>query len=138
VTVEFVPHFSDICKRCGFFLFCQSCRCLSLAPMQLVTKLFGSYSYYQMWLCRIWSRNAENSSALFYVVKRVTKSHVSKECGSFANWAFCTFLTNFWQIFDKFWQFFDSFWETFDNLTTVCQLFFHFILNSVSYCMTQI
>jgi hypothetical protein len=28
--------------------------------------------YYQMRLCRIWSRNAENSSALFYVVKRVT------------------------------------------------------------------
>jgi hypothetical protein len=35
----------------------------------------SSYSYYQMRLCRIWSRNAENSSALFYVVKNVTKSH---------------------------------------------------------------
>jgi hypothetical protein len=43
------------------------------------------YYYYQMQLCRIWSRNADNSSALFYEVKNVTKSHVCKECVSFAN-----------------------------------------------------
>jgi hypothetical protein len=46
---------------------------------------FEGVSYYQMRLCRIWSKNAENSSALFYVVKNVTKSHVCIECVSFAN-----------------------------------------------------
>jgi hypothetical protein len=39
-------------------------------------KSFHQYiSCYQMRLCRIWSRNAKNFSALFYVVKSVTKSH---------------------------------------------------------------
>jgi hypothetical protein len=35
----------------------------------------SSSGYYQMRLCRIWSRKAKNFSALFYVVKSVTKSH---------------------------------------------------------------
>jgi hypothetical protein len=59
---------------------------LPLNLSQQVSELFNSC--YQMRLCRIWSRNAENSSALFYVVKRVTKSHVflwCRHCGSFAS-----------------------------------------------------
>jgi hypothetical protein len=42
---------------------------------QLSSSSSSSYSYYQMRLCGIWSRNAKNFSALFYVVKNVTKSH---------------------------------------------------------------
>jgi hypothetical protein len=43
------------------------------------------YYYYQMRLCRIWSRNAEKSSALFYVVKNVTFFQWCIDCGTFAN-----------------------------------------------------
>jgi hypothetical protein len=42
---------------------------------QLSSSYYYYYYYYQMRLCSIWSRDAENSSALFYVVKNVTKCH---------------------------------------------------------------
>jgi hypothetical protein len=34
--------FLTFVRDVDFFLICQSCRCLSLAPSQLVTELFGS------------------------------------------------------------------------------------------------
>jgi hypothetical protein len=34
--------FLTFVRDVDFFLFCQSCRCLSLAPSQLVTELLGS------------------------------------------------------------------------------------------------
>jgi hypothetical protein len=122
----------------------------------------GAPTYYQMRLCRIWSRNAENFSALFYVLKNVTKSHCI-DCGTFPNWAFwlrccqCfdNFLTTCWQFFFTFfllcgiksydnfdnfltffWQLFVNFltsWHLFENvLTTFWQLFFFFL----EFCLT--
>jgi hypothetical protein len=47
-------------------------------------------------ICRIWSRNAENFSALFYVVKRVTKSQFSVV---YRMWRFLHFFDNFLTFF---------------------------------------
>jgi hypothetical protein len=63
----------------------------------------------------------------FLCSKNVTKSHVFLwciECGSFANWAFCTFLTTFWYFFGNFLVFFDNFWQLVYNFLL---LFFHIV-----------
>jgi hypothetical protein len=63
-----------------FFTVFTRCDIVGTWSREYQSSSSSSYSYYQMQLCCIWSRNAENSSALLYVVKRVTKSHVFLWC----------------------------------------------------------
>jgi hypothetical protein len=144
-------HF--LAEKVGGYLFSDLRPTKTVGQTSLEGVVLVSY-YYQMRLCRIWSRNAENSSALFYVVKNVTFFLWCIDCGSFANWAFWPMLPMFWQLFDSFftlfllcgiksydnfltffWQLFDNFlttfwqvltffWKTFDNLLTTSFYFF--------------
>jgi hypothetical protein len=89
-----------------------------------------------MRLCRIWSRNAENSPVLFAFglsaklmpqALEILFPYPTHHC-------LLNFLTTFWQLFATFWQLFDSFlttfWHFFDNfVSTFSQLFGNFFDN---------